>query len=78
MPTAHVNGADLAYELQGSGPRVLFLNGSGTTMASMQALISILGEGLELLTFDCRGLGASGVLHRRTRAGACCAARAPM
>ncbi len=60
MPTTLVNGVDLAYELHGSGPRVLFCNGSGTTMESMQALISILGEGLELLAFDYRGLGASG------------------
>jgi len=60
MPTAHVNGVDLAYQLHGSGPRVLLANGSGTTMESMQALISILDDGLELLTFDYRGLGASG------------------
>jgi 3-oxoadipate enol-lactonase len=60
MPTTHINGVDLAYELKGSGPRVLFLNGSGATMASMQALLSLLGGGVELLAFDARGLGASG------------------
>ena len=60
MPTAHVNGVDLAYELAGSGPRLLILNGSGMTMDSGRALLDLFAEGVTHLAFDQRGLGASG------------------
>ena len=33
MPTASVNGIDLYYERAGEGPPLLFLNGSGATLA---------------------------------------------
>ena len=60
MPIAHVNGVDLAYELSGSGPRLLLCSGSGMTMATGRPLISMFGRGVTLLAFDQRGLGASG------------------
>jgi len=60
LPFAHVNGVDLAYEMAGSGPRLLLLNGSGTTMDTTGPLRSLLGQGSTLLAFDQRGLGASG------------------
>jgi len=60
LPIAHVNGVDLAYELTGSGPRVLLLNGSGMTMDSGRPLLDLFAEGVTLLAFDQRGLGASG------------------
>ncbi len=60
MPTARVDGVDLAYELSGTGPRVLFCNGSGGTLDGSRPLLSLVGRDVELLAFDQRGLGASG------------------
>jgi len=59
MPTAHVNGVDLDYEVVGSGPRLVLCNGSGTTRASSRLLIDLFAPGCSLLAFDYRGLGAS-------------------
>jgi len=59
MPTAPVNDVDLAYEVSGSGPRLLFINGSGATMAGAP-VAALFGPGVTLLAFDARGLGASG------------------
>jgi 3-oxoadipate enol-lactonase len=58
--TAHIHGIDLAYELTGSGSRLLVLNGSGMTMNSGGPLLSLFADGFTLLAFDQRGLGASG------------------
>jgi len=60
LPTARIDGIDLAYERSGSGPRVLYCNGSGATLAGSRPLVSLIGRGVELLAFDQRGLGASG------------------
>jgi len=60
LPTAHVNGVDLAYELSGSGSRLLLLNGSGMTMDTGRPLLGLFADGVTLLAFDQRGLGASG------------------
>ena len=60
MPTTHVNGVDLAYELSGSGSRLLLLNGSGMTMDSGRSLLDLFADGWTLLAFDQRGLGTSG------------------
>lgn len=60
MPTAHVHGVDLAYQRSGDGPRLLFLNGSGATLADARPLLAALGAGFDLLAFDQRGIGASG------------------
>ena len=34
MPTVRLNGIDVYYERDGTGPRLLFLNGSGATIES--------------------------------------------
>jgi len=60
LPTARVDGVDLSYELVGSGPRVLFCNGSGATLEGTRPLLSALADGVELLAFDQRGIGTSG------------------
>ena len=39
MPTVAANGIDLYYEHSGDGPRLLFLNGSGSTLATSALLI---------------------------------------
>jgi 3-oxoadipate enol-lactonase len=49
------------YEIKGSGPRVLFLNGSGATLQSAALLISALAKECEVLAHDQRGLGLTGV-----------------
>jgi len=59
MPIARVDGVDLAYERTGSGPRVLFCNGSGATLESTRPLLGLFGD-TDLLAFDQRGMGASG------------------
>lgn len=61
VATAHVNGIDLYYELEGSGPRVLFLNGSGSTLDSMRLLLEPLHARFELLAHDQRGLGRTSI-----------------
>ncbi len=57
MPTACLNGIELYYEVSGSGPRLLFLNGSGATLATTGALIAPLIAEFEAAAFDQRGLG---------------------
>ena len=59
MPTATLNGIDLYYEVSGSGPRLLFLNGSGATLATTGALVAPLTAAFEVAAFDQRGLGRS-------------------
>ena len=38
MPVDHVNGVELYWERRGSGPRLLFCNGSGTTLQAVGPL----------------------------------------
>jgi pimeloyl-ACP methyl ester carboxylesterase len=45
------------YEVRGSGPRVLFFNGSGATLKSTAALIGALAKTCTVLAHDQRGLG---------------------
>jgi len=59
IPTARVDGVDLAYELTGTGPRVLFCSGSGATLEGARPLVSAVGRGVALLAYDQRGIGAS-------------------
>jgi pimeloyl-ACP methyl ester carboxylesterase len=61
MAQAHVNGIDLHYERGGAGPRVLFLNGSGSTLEQMAPLLGVLRSRFDLLAHDQRGLGRTEV-----------------
>jgi 3-oxoadipate enol-lactonase len=61
MPTAHLNGIDVYYERRGDGPRVLYLNGSGATLAGMQILLDVFTPRCDLLAADQRGLGETEV-----------------
>jgi len=49
----------LHHERRGSGPRLLFLNGSGATLESSAPLIDAFVEHFDVLAFDQRGIGAS-------------------
>lgn len=59
MPTAVCNGAELYYERAGQGPRLLYCNGSGATLAAVRPLLAVLAGQFELLAFDYRGMGKS-------------------
>jgi 3-oxoadipate enol-lactonase len=60
MPVSEVNGVELYWERAGSGARLLFCNGSGSTMADAQPLLHALAARFDLLAWDYRGLGRSG------------------
>ena len=57
MATAHVNGIDVYYERAGTGPPLLFLNGSGATLATSALLIQPFTESFDTCAHDQRGLG---------------------
>lgn len=57
MPTVNVNGIDAYYEQAGVGPRLLFLNGSGSTLATSALLIDVFRARFDVVAHDQRGLG---------------------
>lgn len=57
MPVARVNGIDVYYEREGAGSRLLFLNGSGSTLESSKLLIDVFRSRFDVLAHDQRGLG---------------------
>lgn len=59
MATALCNGVTLRYERAGNGPKLLYCNGSGATLASVRPLLSAFSAHFDLLAFDYRGMGAS-------------------
>ncbi len=64
MPTSDVNGVELHWERTGSGARLLFCNASGSTLADAQPLLDRLVGRFDLLTWDYRGFGGSGLVTR--------------
>src|SRR5215475_4915407 len=65
MPADQVNGVELYWEQRGSGPRLLFCNGSGTTLQTVRPLLDLVAATFDLLAWDYRGLGRSGLLTGR-------------
>jgi pimeloyl-ACP methyl ester carboxylesterase len=61
VPAAVVNDIELYYERWGEGPRLLFLNGSGATIATTELLIKLFTGDFETVVHDQRGLGASAI-----------------
>jgi pimeloyl-ACP methyl ester carboxylesterase len=57
VPTVHVNGIDVHYEQFGSGPRLLFVNGSGSSLAAVRPMLDNYARHFEVLAHDQRGLG---------------------
>ena len=53
----------LHVERMGSGPTVLFINGSGTTLEGSRLLLKSLTSDLDLITFDHRGMGESDMVN---------------
>jgi len=61
MPSVSVNGIELYYGRAGHGPPVLFLNGSGSTLADVAPFIEVLAGHLDVVAHDQRGLGRSAI-----------------
>jgi 3-oxoadipate enol-lactonase len=61
LPTIAANGIELYYERCGDGPRLLFLNGSGSSIASSELLIKMFTNDFEVIAHDQRGLGRSAI-----------------
>jgi pimeloyl-ACP methyl ester carboxylesterase len=61
VPTTVVNDIELYYERSGEGPRLLFLNGSGSSIATSELLIKLFTTDFDVLVHDQRGLGESAV-----------------
>lgn len=58
MPVAEANGIRIYYEVQGRGPRLLFISGTGGDLrVRPNVLDGPLCESFEVLTYDQRGLG---------------------
>lgn len=61
MPKFERSEISINYEVSGSGPRVLFFNGSGATLKSTALLISALAKTCTVLAHDQRGLGETSI-----------------
>jgi 3-oxoadipate enol-lactonase len=61
IPTIGANGIDISYERSGVGPRLLFLNGSGSTLATSALLIAPFAEHFDVVAHDQRGLGNTSI-----------------
>jgi 3-oxoadipate enol-lactonase len=59
MPLAPVNGVDIAWERNGEGPPLIFLHGTGSTVASNVMLRRPFERHFDVLTFDHRATGES-------------------
>ena len=67
MPVGLVKGVELYWEQRGSGPRLLFCNGSGLTLQAVRPLLDPLAGSFDVLAWDYRGFGRSApVTHSYT------------
>ena len=61
MPIFERSDIAINYQISGAGPRVLFFNGSGATLATSAPLINALSKTCEVLAHDQRGLGKTSI-----------------
>ena len=61
MPVFERHSLSINYEIFGSGPRVLFFNGSGGSIEGSQLLINAFAKTFQVLVHDQRGLGKTSV-----------------
>ena len=61
MPIFERSSISINYEIFGSGPRVLFFNGSGGSIEGSQLLINAFARTFQVLVHDQRGLGKTSV-----------------
>jgi 3-oxoadipate enol-lactonase len=64
MPGSAVNGVELYWEQAGSGPCLLFCNGSGSTLEDARLLLNLLAAKFDVLAWDYRGFGHSAPVTR--------------
>ena len=57
MPTIHANGIDIFYEQKGGGPRLLYFQGSGQTLAKSGVMVDGWAKQFDVVAHDQRGLG---------------------
>src|SRR3954451_13422055 len=57
MPTVVANRISIYYERSGTGPPLLFCNGSRSTLAASGILIAPFAERFDVVAHDQRGLG---------------------
>jgi len=57
VPTINANGIDIYYEQKGSGPRLLYFQGSGQTLAKSGVMVDGFAKDFEVVAHDQRGLG---------------------
>lgn len=61
VPIATVNGIEINHQRSGVGRRLLYLNGSGTTLADSGLLLAPFEQRFDLLAHDQRGLGLTSI-----------------
>ena len=61
MPSIEANGIELYFERGGTGPPLLFFNGSGSTLETSALLIAPFREHFDVVAHDQRGLGRSAI-----------------
>ena len=66
MPTVQLDDIDVYYERRGvdpadEPPRLLFLNGSGSTLAQAAPLLDVFAKDFDLVAHDQRGLGRTSI-----------------
>ncbi|MGH7621399.1 MAG: alpha/beta fold hydrolase [Gemmatimonadaceae bacterium] len=60
MPSVHVNGIDLYYEVHGAGEPLLWIGGLGANVREIPYLIDAYRSRYQLIVYDGRGCGRSG------------------
>ena len=73
MATVRVGENQIYYERRGGGPRLLFVNGSGTTLDEAGLIVSLFATRFDVLAYDYRGLGRSRAVTRPYDMAACAA-----
>ena len=61
MPVVHVNGIDVYYERSGVGAPLLFISGSGATLAGSGPMVGLYSAHFDVVAHDQRGLGRTTV-----------------
>lgn len=59
MPTAHVNGINLSYEVAGTGQPLVLIAGLGYSRWMWSKMIPGLAQEIQVISFDNRGVGES-------------------
>jgi pimeloyl-ACP methyl ester carboxylesterase len=61
MPTLEANGITISFERTGSGPPLLYCNGSGSTIEGSRIVFAPFTKGFDLAVHDARGLGKTSI-----------------